>query len=150
MNKNSIVLDSSVIVKVFVQEDDREQTIDLLKYLNLKNIKIIAPELLITETLNVCLAKNVTHDVVLDYFNDLKGFGLIMPSIEQSILVSACKIAESGNQKSGFPSFNDSVYHAMAKSHNTFFITADNRHKAKTEKEGHIVLLKDWEQVFKK
>jgi len=41
MNKNLIVLDSSVIVKVFVQEDDRSQTISLLKYLNLKNIKII-------------------------------------------------------------------------------------------------------------
>ena len=70
MNKNSVVLDSSVIVKVFVQEDDREQTIDLLKYLILKDIKIIAPELLITETLNVCLAKNVPHnDAILTLKN---------------------------------------------------------------------------------
>jgi len=95
----------------------------------------------------VCLAKNIPYEVVLECFNNLQGFGLIMPPIEQSVLIAACKIAECGHKNSGFPSLNDCIYHALAKNHNTWFITADNRHKVKTEKEGHVILLKDWGKI---
>ncbi len=42
------------------------------------------------------------------------------------------------------------VYHSLAMRLKTQFITADNRHKVKSENFGHIVLLKDWQSIFKK
>ena len=147
MNKKIVVIDASVIIKVFIQENDRKQTINLLKYLNQSDIKIIAPELLLTETLNVCLAKNISYHVVLKFFDSLDDFALKIAPIDSHVLRVACKIAESGNKQSGFPSFNDCVYHALAITHDTWFITADNRHKAKTERQGHIILLKDWQKI---
>ena len=148
MNTNIIVLDSSVVIKLFIQEHDRQQAVNLIKYVNQNDIKIVAPELLITETLNVCLAKNVSHKTVLKFFQSQFKLGLSTPKLDSIVLINACDIAISGNNKSGFPSFNDSVYHSLAIRLKTLFITADNRHKAKSENFGHIVLLKDWESIF--
>ena len=58
---NLVVVDSSVMIKLFVDEKDRNEALALFDYLNQNDIKIIAPQLLITETLNVCLAKEVAH-----------------------------------------------------------------------------------------
>jgi predicted nucleic acid-binding protein len=150
MNTGIIVLDSSVVIKLFVQEHDRQQAVDLIKFVNKNDIKIVALELLITETLNVCLAKSVPHKTVLKFFETQFKLGLTTPNLDSIVLNKACDIAISGNENCGFPSFNDSVYHSLAIRLKTQFISADHRHKVKSEKFGHIVLLKDWESIFKK
>ncbi|POZ52200.1 type II toxin-antitoxin system VapC family toxin [Methylovulum psychrotolerans] len=57
-------------------------------------------------------------------------------------------MCETGHPKSGFPSFYDASYHALAIANDCTFITADNRHVSKTAQFGHVVLLKDWQSVF--
>jgi len=47
-------------------------------------------------------------------------------------------------KKSGFPSFYDASYHALAITHECQFITADKRHIAKAKGFGHVTLLSDW------
>ncbi len=42
----------------------------------------------------------------------------------------------------------DSIYHAMAINRHTTFVTADNRHIAKTKQLGSILLLNDWQTLF--
>ena len=64
-------------------------------------------------------------------------------SIEKAI-----EICEAAHKKSGFPSFNDSSYHALAILNDCQFITADKRHISKTQKIGHTILLSDWKNIF--
>jgi hypothetical protein len=66
-----------------------------------------------------------------------------MPCIEKTL-----EICESGHDKSGFPSFYDASYHALAINNDCYFITADKRHFNITQQLGHIVLLSDWETIL--
>ena len=52
-------------------------------------------------------------------------------------------ICNHGNAKSGFPTFYDASYHALAILNNCNFITADRRHYQKTKALGHVRLLAD-------
>lgn len=61
-----VVLDSSVFIKLFVEESDRMDAVELIEYINQNDIKIIAPELFITETLNVCMTKGVMYQNIID------------------------------------------------------------------------------------
>lgn len=108
--------------------------VELMEYINQNDIKIIAPEFLITETLNVCMTKGVIYQNVIDFWELQCSLGLLVVTADEKVLVKACRIAEYGHEKSGYPSFNDSLYHAIALNYNTTFITADQRHIAKVEK----------------
>jgi len=145
---NLVVVDSSVMIKLFVDEKDRSEALALFDYLNQNDIKIIAPQLLITETLNVCLAKEVAHWKVIQLWESFINRGLVVINPETSILELACQIANQWDQKSGFPSFNDSLYHAIAISYNTTFITADKRHMTKVQQFGHIAELANWKAFY--
>ncbi|MCV6639341.1 hypothetical protein [Candidatus Albibeggiatoa sp. nov. NOAA] len=57
-------------------------------------------------------------------------------------------ICKTGHVKSGFPSFYDASYHALAIYQNCYFVTADKRHFAKTAQLGNIILLHDWQIIF--
>jgi predicted nucleic acid-binding protein len=50
-------------------------------------------------------------------------------------------ITNSSHPKSGFPSFYDVSYHALAIVNECQFITADKKHYEKTKKEGYIELI---------
>ena len=146
---NSIVLDSNILIKIFKEESDSKQAKNLLKYLLENHISIVAPQLLITETIDVCLYQKVTSATVLhDFFETLIDDHILTPSISKQALKIACEMVGYGHEKSGYPTINDSLYHAYAIELDTKFITADARHKKKTEKYGNVVLLKDWQSIF--
>ena len=54
-------------------------------------------------------------------------------------------MAGSGHTKSGYPSWFDSFYHAIAVEEGAIFITADKRHAVKTRQFEHACLLRDFE-----
>jgi predicted nucleic acid-binding protein len=62
-------------------------------------------------------------------------------------LQTAKAITDTGHPKSGYPSFYDAVYHALAINHDCKFITADVKHYEKTKRLGYIVLLSDWKKL---
>ena len=60
---------------------------------------------------------------------------------------TAKAITDAGHPKSGYPSFYDAVYHALAIGLDCKFITADAKHYEKTKRLRYIVLLADWKKV---
>ena len=145
----SVVIDSNIFIKIFKAEADSAQAKELLEYLLENQISIIAPQLLISETIDVCLYQKVTSAVALyDFFDVLIDSHILTPSLSKQTLRIACEMVDYGHEKSGYPTISDSLYHAYAITLGTKFITADGRHIKKTEKYGHAVLLKDWKSIF--
>jgi predicted nucleic acid-binding protein len=149
MTKNQVVLDSCVFSKLFLQEPDREQAIALVKALGDGHYSIVVPHLFFYEVMAVAtyakfdLAK---VSALLDAYQKAHLW-LIEPDIET--LKTAAAMTGSGHPKSGYPSFYDTLYHALALCLGCTFITADKKHYEKTKHLGAIVLLQDWESVLK-
>jgi predicted nucleic acid-binding protein len=60
----------------------------------------------------------------------------------------ALEISNTGHAKTGYPSFYDSAYHALALMNGGVFLTSDQQHMAKAAGFGSVVLLKDWRSRF--
>jgi len=148
MSKARIVLDANIIIKLFHEERDTHTAQELLEYLMEEEVQIIAPQLIITETLNVCLTKKVSSESIIGFFDAQLSNTLEICDLEMDIIKKACEITESGHPKSGFPGFNDSVYHATALLNEAIFITADDRHLKKADKFGAIFSLTEWRRAF--
>jgi predicted nucleic acid-binding protein len=147
--KNSIVIDSNIFIKIFKEEPDSSQAKELLTYVLENNISIVAPQLMITETIDVCLYNKVaTASTLYDFFETLIDESILTPALTKEVLKIACDMTHYGHEKSGYPTINDCLYHAYALDMGIAFITADGRHKKKTEKYGHIVLLSNWDSIF--
>ena len=145
MHKNKIILDSCVFNKLFLEEHDSEQAVDLISALAQKNYRVLAPGLFLYEVLSIAKINNFptveAYDLIID-------FQLTLIELDDACIRRAIAICETGHQKSGFPSFYDASYHALAMQHNCYFVTADQRHFTKTKQLGHILLLSDWEKVL--
>lgn len=144
---NTVVIDANIVIKLFWEEPDSAEAVALFNYLIEKDIKIIAPELLIHEAYQVLLSKNVDKNLLLQFFKTQIDTTIFISPLTFSITKKACDMVESGNAKSGYPSFFDSVYQALAQENDALFITADNAHLTKTKQFGNIALLKNWRQV---
>ncbi len=147
ITKQKVVIDANVLIKLFCEETDTATAQALFEYLVLEGIEICAPHLIITETMNVCLAKKVDSKTVLNFFEAQLNNTLRLVDLDLDVVRKACEIAESGHAKSGFPSFNDSIYHAVAITEDATLITADHRHYEKAKGHGHIVILGNWKSI---
>lgn len=143
----SIVLDANVIAKVFIDESDSNQAVDLMRYCIREKIAIIAPELLRYEIANILIKKQLPINKVMGFFEEQISHIIqyTNPSLQEWI--KAEEIAQTGHEKSGYPSMYDSIYQSIAIERNALFITADKRHFSKTESFGHILKLEDWEVI---
>jgi len=143
-----VVLDSNVLIKLFKEEHDSHHAKALLTMLLEKEISIIAPQLLVTETIDVCLYEKVaTIDLLNNFFSALLVEAIELPKMSVRLFKKACELVDCGHPKSGYPSINDSLYHAYAITYDAVFITADKRHEAKTRGLGGICLLENWQQL---
>ncbi|WP_315040582.1 type II toxin-antitoxin system VapC family toxin [Faucicola mancuniensis] len=143
-----LIVDANVLIKILQDEPDSEIAIDFLTYCNSHFIHFYAPTLFQYEVINVATKKKVALDDTLNLLNFYKSANLTLqePSYDDWLLAE--KICQNGNEKSGYPSMYDSIYHAMAINRHTTFVTADNRHIAKTKQLGSILLLNDWQTLF--
>jgi len=143
-----VVIDSSVFCKLFLQEDDRQQAIDLIVMLGEKDCQIIVPSLFLYEVLSVatmsCYPTELANDLLIQH----QKINLKLIEIDNETIHKAIEITKKGHQNSGYPSFYDSAYHALAIQNSSQFITADKRHKAKAQQFGYITMLADWETIF--
>jgi predicted nucleic acid-binding protein len=53
MRAKYIVLDSSVFVKIFLNEEDRDDAIELLQYIGNNGISVVCPDIFVYEVLSV-------------------------------------------------------------------------------------------------
>ena len=138
------VVDSNVFAKLFIEEADSAQAIRFFQHCIEQETLLFAPTLLRYEILQIALYYGHPLNDALERLEQYCAFNLTLCELSRETWHIAEKIVQSGNKKSGFPSLYDSCYHALAIERDATFITADKRHKAKTEAFGKILLLADY------
>lgn len=140
---NKVVLDENIYVKLFKKEADSQQAIDLINKLVKEGVTIIEPSIVVNETINTCEVNK--HDIieVCDFFRALIDSNIRFIEVDSALISKTLEITEQGHKKSGFPTFSDSMYQAVAIKEDALFITADRRHYMKTQHLGNIMMLSD-------
>ncbi|TPI35412.1 type II toxin-antitoxin system VapC family toxin [Mesorhizobium sp. B3-1-9] len=139
-----IIVDASIFIKLFRDEDGSEQARNLFA----KNIAdgraMAAPSILLYESLSAALHYEQSFVMVATLIAGLRegGFQLLEPDMGE--LAKTQEIATQLSPAGGYPTLNDCVYYAMAINRAATLVTADQRHFAKTKHLGSIVLLADW------
>jgi len=128
-------------VKLFKQETDSDQAIKLFNKLISEVVEILAPSVVVNETVTTCEVNRHPLSEVCDFFCALIGSGILLLELDTVIIQKTLSMTEQGDAKSGFPTFSDSLYHAMAMEEDALFITADRRHYQKTKHLGNIELM---------
>jgi predicted nucleic acid-binding protein len=145
---NKMVLDSCVFCKLFLQENDRQQAIDLISALTENNYNVIVPSLFLYEVLSIAKISGFAILKAYELIIEFQKTQLQLVEPDKPCIEKTLEICETGHTKSGFPSFYDASYHALAIKNNCYFVTADKRHFNKTLQLGHIILLNDWKTVL--
>ena len=96
---------------------------------NLEDLETVKTHLQYLETL---ARKDVLHVIVPD----------------TDVRMKAIDIARTGNPKSGYPEFTDSLYHALAILNEVIFLTNDRKHIRKAKRFGHIEELSKYNDVL--
>jgi predicted nucleic acid-binding protein len=145
---NKIVLDSCVFNKLFLQEPETDKAIALINHLTAKSYQILAPSLFLYEVLAVAKISKVDTQQIYAIIMKLQNLGLQLIELNSAMIERALSICDVGHDKSGFPSFYDASYHALAILNACYFVTADKRHFSKTQDLGNIILLSNWEKFL--
>jgi predicted nucleic acid-binding protein len=139
MKNKKLVLDSCVFNKLFLDEPDRHLAVDLIK--NSQGVKFIVPSIFLYEVMATALTYKLNAEKIYTLLEQQRLGNLQLIDMTFELLKKAAEICAEGNNKSGFPSFYDSAYHALAIINDCDFITSDKKHYEKTKKFGHIKLL---------
>lgn len=139
-----IIIDASVFVKLFKQEEGSEQARALIDRLVEDGTPLLAPTIVLYETLSAALHVGYPFARIHDLFDRLNALGLTIDQPDENELVLAEKIATGAAPGGGYPTLFDSIYHAMAINRTGTFVTADSRHVAKAGHLGAVMLLADW------
>ena len=147
-----IVVDSSVFVKLLVAEDDSAVARAFMIACHKHRMDFGAPDLFRFEVLGFALHHGLPFLHVRELIEIQEAAGFRIYPLTSDVIDRAETIAKHGNKKSGYPSLQDSLYHALAIETGGTFITADRKHLEKTMKFGHATLLQEWEvlPVFKR
>jgi len=131
----SVVIDSSVLLKVFLGEEGREYVKELLRMSENNELTLIAPSLIVFEFLNTVARKSSFDDAILAY-KMFSGFKISI--IEPNGKYVCYAIGEvCTNPKI---SYYDASYHALAKDFDGVFLTADKKYYELMKKEGDVEL----------
>lgn len=129
---NKIVLDSCVFCKLFLQESDRQQAVELISALTERNYNVIVPSLFLYEVLSIAKISGFPASKAYELIIEFQKTQLQLVELDKLCIEKTLEICESGHAKSGFPSFYDASYHALAINSDCYFVTADKRHFNKT------------------
>ena len=117
----TFVVDASVVIKWFVQENLYEQALDLLD----RQVLLHAPDLIVSEITNVAWKKAIRSDIEWSQAHEIasairKGVPALYPSVELNERALAIALAL------GHPVY-DCLYLACAEAVDGILITADQR-----------------------
>ena len=110
--QNKIVLDSCVFNKLFLQEDDKQDAIDLITELSHRHYQVLVPDLFLYEVLTISSISDFSTHKVHALITQYQSANLKLISLNSKSVQKAITICEEGHQKSGFPSFYDASCHA--------------------------------------
>ena len=140
---NKVVLDANIFLKLVKRENDSEQARMLFKSIAREVISILVPHVVVNEVIHVCERDKLDIEAVCSLFKGLIELNLSFVPVTSKLIDNTVSITQEGHEKSGYPTFSDSMYHAIAIQEDALFITADKRHYEKTKHLGNIRLLKD-------
>jgi predicted nucleic acid-binding protein len=139
-----IVIDACVFAKLFLDEEGFEKVRKFIKKICKQNVEIFVPSVFTYEIFHIAQKYNVDLAFITTLLKAYKAYNLKEIAIDDEIITAAKEIIrKSSNPKSGFPSFYDSVYHAIAIQNNCDFITIDRPHFTKTKHIGHVKMFDD-------
>jgi len=142
IKKRKFIIDSSVVIKWFYEKNEENLEQANFFYNKSKNDYdiIVAPDLLIYETLNFFKSKkDVTNDDVYAILNEINNTVSIY-GIGNNLFKKAFKIARANDI-----TIYDSIYISLSEELEIPFITADKKLHALTKKlNSKIILLKDF------
>ncbi len=146
------VLDANVFLEYIFNRPLQEKSKDIIRDSILEKIEIILPSLVLDEITEV-LCGNINDinevDSHLRYIEKLAKeeiLKIVVPNTD--VRMKAVEIARSGNKKSGYPEFTDSLYHSLAIMNKAIFITNDKKHISKVKSFGHIQELSRYKRKF--
>ena len=144
----SAVVDAAVFNKLFLDEPDRADALAFFDFAKLNGLSLSAPSLLLYEVLAVAGPSGFGSERAYDLIREFRYSGFELVEIGDEVIRKALEMSNSGHPKSGYPSFYDAAYHALALVSGGVFLTSDKRHAAKTMAFGGVVLLENWRHHF--
>jgi predicted nucleic acid-binding protein len=142
-----IVVDASVFAKLFLDEPEKPEVQAFFRAALEKEVRLVVPSLFVEEVLAVALHYQIAFEIIWEMLEIQQQAGLEVWGTSKSVALKAEEICKTGHHRSGFPSLQGGLYHALAILEDGQFLTADKRHYEKARSFGHIVLLKDWQKL---
>ena len=136
-----VVIDASVVVKWFVEEENSDKAIRLRDRYVEGEISIVAPELIIFETLNALKYKRLfSVDELMKVAETLEAFSFTLYPLKDAYARKTIEIAVENNI-----TIYDASYIALAAIKNTTMYTADKKliTQLKQKYRSHVKNIKD-------
>jgi predicted nucleic acid-binding protein len=133
-----LVIDASVALKWFVEEENSEIALEVLDHVSSKALPSV-PSLFFYEITNVLRYKpEFGIKDIQEVFSALSGFGFLVSSLQDDLGDLTIDLAF----RYGIPIY-DASYLAISQKKNCHFVTADVKLFEKLAEE-KVILLKDW------
>ena len=133
------VIDTSVLMKLFLEEEDSGKAVAFFVHANDNNDALLIPALFQSEFLSVVKNQNISFESAYGLLEEYLATSMTQIDDSRAILNKALEITKHRYSKSGFPSVYDSIYHALTILNNCDFITADRRYYEK------MAILSSWQ-----
>ncbi|MBI2042948.1 type II toxin-antitoxin system VapC family toxin [Candidatus Pacearchaeota archaeon] len=122
MEKQEKVIDASVIVKWFLNEENSDKARELRTELTKEDLVLIVPDLMFLEVLNTLRYKRAKKDALIKANKILFELGLKIEKIDKETLIKTIENSVKYNI-----TVYDALYVSMAQLHNASLITADSK-----------------------
>ena len=139
MEKETLVLDASVIVKWFCREEYTDIALKIRDRFFKGDLNVIVPELMFYEVSNAIRYNPVfTKEDKNKIIDDLFSIGFNVVHSNRKILSTAMKLA----LETDTPIY-DNVYHSVSRSEKCPFVTADKEYIKKANAQ-NLIFIEDW------
>ena len=124
MERQKKVVDTSVIVKCFLQEDKTDKAVTLIENHLMNNIEIVVPELFFLEVLNALRYKENDENKLNESIKILLNAKFLIIPLNQFILERSLEISLQYDL-----SIYDALYAALSQIHGCSLVTEDKKLK---------------------
>jgi predicted nucleic acid-binding protein len=145
MQNNCYVVDANVFIKLLIEETDSDNARQFFEHCINQNIVCLVPSIFVYEVMYVSQKKNLDIQKIYSLLQKQLALNIKVVDFDEKTGQKAIDIiTASQNEKSGYPSFYDSMYHALAIQNDCDFITADHPHFTKTKHLGSVKYLSEF------
>jgi len=122
MERQKKVIDASICVKLFADEENSDKAFKLIERYNNEEIVLIAPSLIFLETLNALKYKKFDKFALEKSNRDMFDFQFEIIDVDKDILEISIRLSNQHNL-----SIYDSFYAAISEKYNAELVTADDK-----------------------